>query len=143
MRKVIKAAFLGAGDIADLHAAGVRACPQAELTGIYDIDTQKAAGKAQQYGCRSFSSLEEMLADREIDAVFVLTPLEEHHDGAVLALEAGKHVLVEKPAAVNIDQIKNMQRAASAVAPPSPPFAGPSVPEGASASLSSSRGGAR
>lgn len=114
MRKVIKAGFLGAGDIADLHAAGMRACPQAELTGIYDIDGEKATAKAQQYGCRSFNSCEEMLADQEIDAVFVLTPLEEHHDGVVLALEAGKHVLVEKPAAVNIDQIKNMQRAASA-----------------------------
>ena len=114
MNRVIKAGFLGAGDIADLHAAGLQACPQAELSGIFDIDKSKAADKAQQYGCRSYSSCEEMLADPEIDAVFVLTPLEDHHDGTVLALEAGKHVLVEKPAAVNIDQIRNMQKLASA-----------------------------
>ena len=114
MRKVIKTGFLGAGDIADLHAAGVRSCSQAELAGIFDIDGEKSERKAQQYGCRSFSSYEEMLADPEIDAVFVLTPLEAHHDGVVLALEAGKHVLVEKPAAVNIEQIKNMQKVAAA-----------------------------
>ncbi|MCP4846600.1 MAG: Gfo/Idh/MocA family oxidoreductase, partial [Verrucomicrobiaceae bacterium] len=114
MRKVIKAGFLGAGDIADLHAAGVNSCPQAQLAGIFDIDAQKAERKATQYGCRSFCSYEEMLADPEVDAVFVLTPLEEHHDGVVRALEAGKHVLVEKPAAVNIEQIKDMQRVAAA-----------------------------
>ena len=114
MSKVIKVGFLGAGDIADLHAVGLRACPQAELTGIFDIDRAKAADKAKQYGCRSYNSCEDMLADPEIDAVFVLTPLDDHHDGSVLSLEAGKHVLVEKPAALSISQIKNMMKVASA-----------------------------
>ena len=110
-----KIGFLGAGDIADLHAAGVSSCPQAELVGLFDVDGEKAATKARQYGCESYGSAEQLLANPAIDAVFVLSPLEAHHEGAVLALEAGKHVLVEKPAACNIGQIENMKAVAQAM----------------------------
>jgi predicted dehydrogenase len=113
--EAIKIGFLGAGDIADLHAVGVNSCPQAELAGVFDVDGEKAAAKAQQYGCVSYGSAAQLLADPAIDAVFVLTPLESHHEGAVLALEAGKHVLVEKPVAGNIGQIEKMKAVAEAM----------------------------
>ena len=106
-----KIAFLGAGDIADLHAAGVAACPGGELVGLLDADAARAEEKAARYGCRRYDSAEDLVGDPEIDAVFVLTPLEAHRDGALLALGAGKHVLVEKPAGVDLAEVAEMKTA--------------------------------
>lgn len=109
-----KVAFLGAGDIADLHAAGVHACEGAELVGLFDTDSDKARSKAERYGCASYRTAEELVADDGVDAVFVLTPLESHLHGVLLALDAGKHVLVEKPAGQSVAEIERMRGAAEA-----------------------------
>ena len=106
-------AFVGAGDIADLHAAGVGACASADLVGLFDIDQVKARKKADHFGCGCYASLDELLADGSVDAVFVLTPLESHSENAIAALLAGKHVLVEKPAGCDIGQMELMREAAA------------------------------
>ncbi|MBO7728879.1 MAG: Gfo/Idh/MocA family oxidoreductase, partial [Oscillospiraceae bacterium] len=68
-------------------------------------DPQKADKWAADNGCRAFYSLEEMLADPEIDAVSITTPSGYHLDPALAAIRAGKHVLIEKPMEITEERI--------------------------------------
>ena len=108
----IKVGLFGAGDIADLHASGIKNCSSAQLVGLFDIDNQKAQQKSDNYNCLSYDSAESMLKDPLIDAIFVLTPLEEHFNCAINALNSGKHVLVEKPVSSSEDEIHQIREAA-------------------------------
>ncbi len=109
--KSIGIGFIGAGDIADLHAEAVNGLRGAELVGLWNRTPEKGQAKAEKFGCKTYSSVEEMLKDSKIDAVFVLTNMETHCDYTLQAAEAGKHVLVEKPAASSIAELEKMQRA--------------------------------
>ena len=111
--RTIKIGFLGAGDIADLHAEAVNSLPGAELKGLWNWKPEQGKIKASKYGCKSYQTLEELLFDPEIDAVFVLTNMETHCEFVVKAANAGKHILVEKPAAASIEELENMQSAVS------------------------------
>ena len=106
--------FIGAGDIANLHAEAINELEGAHLVGLWNRTAEKGKEKAQKYGCKNFSSVEALLADETIDAVFVLTNMETHCEYTVMAAKAGKHILVEKPAASNIAELKQMQDAISA-----------------------------
>jgi len=107
----IKIGFLGAGDVADLHAQAVINLPGAELKGLWSWKPEQGKVKAAQYGCQIYESKDALFNDPEIDAVFILTNMETHCELTVQAAEAGKHVLVEKPAASNIEELKKMQQA--------------------------------
>lgn len=109
--KTIRIGFLGAGDVADLHAEAVNSLPGTELKGLWDWRPEKGKVKAALYGCQTYESADELFNDSEIDAVFVLTNMETHCELTVKAAEAGKHVLVEKPAASNIEELEKMQQA--------------------------------
>ena len=66
-----------------------------------DRNQERANERATQFGCKNYKSPEEMVKDPAIDAVFVLTNLESHLEYTKLALDHGKHVLVEKPVGVS------------------------------------------
>ena len=104
-------AFIGSGDIANLHAEAINELADAELVGLWNRTAEKGITKAEQYGCKFFSTVEELLADPNVDAVFVLTNMETHCHYTVQAAQAGKHVLVEKPAASNLEELAQMQDA--------------------------------
>ena len=106
--------FIGAGDIAFLHARAVQKCPGAKLVGLWNRSTDRAAQRAAEFGCRTYTNPEALVADPAIDAVFVLTNLESHLDYTRLALEAGKHVLVEKPVGASVAEIAQMKAIAEA-----------------------------
>ncbi len=107
--KNIRIGFLGAGEVAERHAEAIQKCEGAELTGLWNRNRTRAEEKSDRFGCRLFATPEELVADPAVDAVFVLTDLETHYQYAKLALEAGKHVLVEKPVAVNAAQIAELR----------------------------------
>ena len=107
---MIKVGFIGAGDIALLHGEGVSQAQGAELSGIWNRTPAKAEEKARLFGCKVFQSPEELI--EAVDVVYVLTNMETHHLYAKQAIEAGKHVLVEKPTAVTIDEIEDLKSAA-------------------------------
>ena len=107
---MIKVGFIGAGDIAYLHGEGVSQAEGAEPTGIWHRTYAKAEEKARRFGCKVFQSPEELI--EAVDVVYVLTNMETHHLYAKQAIEAGKHVLVEKPTAVTIDEIEDLKSAA-------------------------------
>ncbi len=105
--------FLGAGDVSTLHAEAVRRCPGAKLVGLWNRSHERGVARAREFGCRDFPSPEELVSDPEIDAVFVLTNLETHRKFALLALQSGKSVLIEKPVAVSVAEIREIQDEAS------------------------------
>lgn len=110
----IKVGFIGCGAVAELHYQGLKACSKAELAGIYDIDPNLMKMRASAWNVPAYGSLEAMLEDAEIKAVFVLTPVDTHYSNAVAALNAGKHVLVEKPIANELREIREMAALAEA-----------------------------
>jgi predicted dehydrogenase len=106
--------FVGAGDISILHARAVAKCPGARLVGLWNRGQDRARQRAAEFGCRTYATPEELVKDPAIDAVFVLTNLETHLEYTRLALEAGRHVLVEKPVGVTVGEIEQMRAAAAA-----------------------------
>lgn len=82
------------------------------ITAFANRTPQKAADFAQKYGGKAYASLEEVLLDPMVDAVDICTLLESHCEIAVAALNAGKHVLCEKPMATNEEECRQMIAAA-------------------------------
>ena len=109
--KKLGIALIGAGDIANLHAEAINELEDADLIGLWNRTAEKGIAKAKQFGCHFFPTVEELLADARVDAVFVLTNMETHCQYTVQAAEAGKHVLVEKPAASSIEELSRMDAA--------------------------------
>jgi predicted dehydrogenase len=106
--------FIGAGDISILHARAVAKAHGARLVGLWNRSRDRAEQRAAEFGCRNYPTPEELVKDPAIDAVFVLTNLETHLEYTRLALEAGKHVLVEKPVGVTVGEIEEMKNLADA-----------------------------
>src|SRR5690606_20890870 len=69
--------------------------------------------KCRLFNCKKYDSADALTRDPEIDAVYVLTSLEAHHKYTMMALAAGKHVYVEKPAGATILEIEDMKKEAA------------------------------
>ena len=81
----------------------------AELTWVCDLDPTQCDEFGRRYpGARTSDSFEEMLADRELDAVVIATPVPTHYPLARAALLAGKHVFVEKPPAMRAEEMEEL-----------------------------------
>lgn len=106
--KPINIAIMGAGAIAAHMADAVRRCP--EIVCPYAVasrDLGRADSLAGKFGFQhSFGSYEALLADQNVDAVYIAVPHALHSQLALMCLEAGKHVLVEKPFAANEAQAR-------------------------------------
>lgn len=115
MTDKLRVAFIGAGRIADLHALGYADNPDAEIYAVCDAGAGWAAERAEQWGAaRALTDYREALADPAVDAVEVLTPHHLHEEHAVAALQAGKHVSLQKPMARTLDEADGIVRAATA-----------------------------
>jgi predicted dehydrogenase len=108
----IKVAFIGAGIVAEMHGRGLVATQGARLVGVYDPAISRSRKIAGKFGGRVFKNLKKLLQDDNVDAVHVLTPVELHVPMALEAMQAGKHVLLEKPVATTIHDIRKLQTAA-------------------------------
>ena len=94
--------ILGPGKIAHRFARQLAYSTTGTLAAVAGRDGDKAAAFAKEFGVnRSYSSFEDLLADPEIDAVYISTPHTLHAKWTIKAANAGKHVLCEKPIAVN------------------------------------------
>jgi predicted dehydrogenase len=111
--KKIGVAFLGAGTVAEMHGRGIQAISGASFLGAYDVDRQKADALSSRFGGAAYASLEDILADERVDAVHLLTPVEQHVPHAVACMRAGKHVLVEKPVAEDHEGIAQLEAVAA------------------------------
>ncbi len=108
----LRIGILGAGYIATWHADAIRATDGLVLAAVCDRSASAAQGLADSYGIRAFTDLEAMIAAGVCDAVHILTPPPLHHPLARRCLEAGLHVLVEKPAALSVAELDEMAASA-------------------------------
>ena len=107
--------ILGAGSIATRFATDLKKLDDARLVAVGSRSADKAARFAQEWGVeRAYGGYAEMLADPEVDVVYVATPHPFHKPHTLLCLEAGKAVLCEKPIAVNAGEVRAMVEAARA-----------------------------
>ncbi len=115
----LRLAIVGAGVIGRQHqVVASQLTDRIELVAVVDLEEDKARTLAEKAGARAFTSLAQALADEQIDLVAVCTPTGRHAEVAIEALEAGKHVIVEKPAEVTVartDDIIQAQRKAGTV----------------------------
>jgi predicted dehydrogenase len=93
----LRIGLLGCGDIATENAAGIQLAPNAELVAVYDPVSALADDVAKRYGGEASQSVAELLERRDLDAVFLCVPHHLHAPLALQAIDAGKHVIVEKP----------------------------------------------
>jgi UDP-N-acetyl-2-amino-2-deoxyglucuronate dehydrogenase len=109
----LKIAFVGCGGIAQAHWQGIQThVPRMKVTAAVDIDPAQAAAMAERTGGKAFTSLEAALAEGDFDAVDIMLPHHLHEAAAMLAFEAGKHVMLEKPMATTLDACDRILTAA-------------------------------
>ncbi|WP_019534108.1 Gfo/Idh/MocA family protein [Paenibacillus ginsengihumi] len=107
----VRIGVIGAGNIGNVHINGFKALPEAEVVAVTDAYRPLAEARAKEHGIpRLYGDYREMLQDAGIDAVVVCVPNDMHAPIAVEAMEAGKHVLLEKPMAINADSAKQIVR---------------------------------
>ncbi len=104
--------IVGLGSVSAAHLRAVAALESTHLRAVADTDANRLARVRGEHGCAGYSSYEDLLADAGVDLVIVCLPHSLHCEVTVAALEAGKHVLVEKPMAVNVEQCDAMIAAA-------------------------------
>ncbi len=109
----IRAALIGAGYIATWHADAIRATPGVDLVAVCDLSPAAASDLAGTYGIQAFTALDEMIAAGICDAVHIVTPPQSHAALAIQCLEAGLHVMVEKPFALSREDGEAVDAAAA------------------------------
>jgi predicted dehydrogenase len=100
--------LVGTGLIAPFHGKALRASKVAELAAATDMAPERLAKFVGEFGCRSYATLDEMLADPRVEVINVLTPNHLHFEPAMRAIAARKHVLIEKPPAMSPGEVRRM-----------------------------------
>ena len=108
--------IVGCGDIANKAVApAINAQPDSELVALFSNTPERAEEMRVAHGAaRAYSDLNEILADDEIDAIYVASPVHRHVAETVAAAEAGKHVLCEKPMTLDVAEAERMIAACDA-----------------------------
>lgn len=106
--KKVYIAIVGCGRIAQRHAHHIQNTNGIELIAVCDIDIEKATSLANIYGVIAYTSIEEMLLNKEIDMVSICSPNGLHAKHAIMSLNNGKHVLCEKPMAISVTDCGEM-----------------------------------
>ncbi len=107
--------IVGCGSIGPWHADAVKANSElAMLVQVCDVVEERAREMAEKYDCSYVTSLDELVANDDIQAVSICTPSGLHAEHAIAAAEAGKHILCEKPLDITLERIDAMIEAAAA-----------------------------
>jgi predicted dehydrogenase len=111
--RMLRVGFIGCGRIADLQALGYLDHPRARIVAVCDPDESLARRRAREWGAeRVYADYRELLDDRDVDAVEILTPHHLHAEHAIAALDAGKHVSLQKPPARTLAELDAIAEAA-------------------------------
>ena len=107
--KITNFGFIGAGKIAGYSAASVASHGSGRVVAIQDLSLPRMEELQKEHNIpKAYGTAEELLADEEIDAVYIAVPNKFHAPLALAALEAGKHVMLEKPFAMNADEAREV-----------------------------------
>lgn len=106
--KKTRFAIVGCGAISSAHFTGVERAEEAELTAICDADPIRAEQFAQRYRVRKYTDYAKLLEDPDIDVVCLATPSGMHPEQTIMAAQAGKHIVCEKPIAIRLEHVEQM-----------------------------------
>ena len=107
---MLKAGVLGAGHLGKIHLHLLEASRYYQLVGFYDIDTKNAKALAKKKGFTFFESEAELI--EACDMVDIVTPTIYHHQMALKAIKAGKHIFIEKPITNDLEEAKEISQIA-------------------------------
>ncbi|MCY9514502.1 Gfo/Idh/MocA family protein [Paenibacillus apiarius] len=110
----VKVAVVGAGSISEMHFGGYEKNGEAEIVAVCDLNAERAKEKAVRFGAPEaaiYTDYKELVADSNVDAISICTWNNSHAPIAIAALEAGKHVLVEKPLCMTVEEALAVQEA--------------------------------
>ncbi|MEM2849346.1 MAG: Gfo/Idh/MocA family oxidoreductase, partial [Candidatus Bathyarchaeia archaeon] len=110
----IRFGVVGLKGIGMTHIEAIKMCESAELLAVCDIVEELAKNVGEKYGVKWFTDYRELNRLKDLDAVCVCTPHFLHHPMTLDALNAGKHVLVEKPMAITVREADEMIEKAKA-----------------------------
>ena len=105
--------LIGYGAIGREHAASVAATSGLRLAAVCDLNPQRREAAAHDWGLRTFAGQDELLEDTDVGLVVVGTPPSDHASPVLAALNAGRHVVCEKPFAVRVEDADRMMDAAA------------------------------
>lgn len=112
MPERMRFAVIGIGGQGRSHLRGLKETPDAELVAVCDINAAAAKARSEEYGVPYFTNYEDVLKRDDIDAVSLPLPHFLHSRVAIAALQAGKHVVTEKPMAISVGECDRMIEAA-------------------------------
>lgn len=113
MSEKVGAAMIGCGSIGRCHGSGLRLAPNVRFAAVADLYEDRARAYKEEYGAEAYySNVAEMLKCDDIQFVVVATPVNVHAENTIQALEAGKHVMVQKPMAMSVEECDRMVAAA-------------------------------
>ena len=109
MAKLIKVGIIGAGGIGETHLEALRRIGGVEVTAICRRDRAEATSYAEKHAIpKVYTDYRELIDDKEVEVVHIATPNHLHYEQVIYALEAGKHVVCDKPLGVNVAQTAKM-----------------------------------
>ena len=116
---VLRVALMGLGGYATIVANAMQSCTKAKITGLISGTPAKLTEWQSKYGvdaknCYNYQNFDEIKNNPEIDAVYVITPNALHREQVIRVAKAGKHVICEKPMAINAAEGREMIRACKA-----------------------------
>lgn len=109
----MKFGVIGTGTIGHFHAQAIRAMTGGSLHSVFNHRPESALSLAAEFGVKSHASLADFLADPELEIVTIATPSGAHFGPALASLQAGKHVICEKPLEVTSEKIDRLIAAAT------------------------------
>jgi predicted dehydrogenase len=115
--KSLGVGIVGTGWVSGEHIKAFEANPHTEVRGIVSRDEARAQAKAREHGlahCQAHNNLESLLNDRNIQIVSICTPHHLHAAQAIAAAKAGKHLMLEKPVALDLASLRELQAAVRA-----------------------------
>ncbi|GAB2684593.1 Gfo/Idh/MocA family oxidoreductase [Mucilaginibacter koreensis] len=108
MKENIRWGVIGCGRISHRFMQGLQVISNASYTGAWSRRPETVDAFADQYGGKVFRSIEEILNAEDIDAVYIATLPDSHKQYSIAALQAGKHVLCEKPSALYVSELEEI-----------------------------------
>jgi len=111
--RTLRLGIAGVGVGAAEMLPSIEAMAQIELVAAADINPRILETFRQRYGGKTYDSVEKLCADPDVEAVWIATPNRFHAEHAIVAAEHGKHVVVEKPMAISLEEAANMIEAAA------------------------------
>lgn len=100
--------IVGCGVIADAHILALEEIEGAKTIGVFDANQERAVAFAARHNIKTYPSYAAMLADEKIDAVCLCTPSGLHADQTMQALDCGKHIVLEKPMALTVEDAQRV-----------------------------------